>query len=1412
MPVTKNTYKGMNQDMSKTSHSPDFYYEGRDIRTITEEGLSTTSIENEKGNEYVNRIPPTLRVTTLANPSGVSYGPGAITFTTDTATYTNTTTFNEPATGAKVDLWQALREFVNTDPGLSGNGLVLFAADETLIWYKEGEEPTNFSWSGRSTSRFKEPSKIIGEGRIRDDIYYFTTLHTNYPGEIGFGYIWKFSYTLNPDQTLAGSAVDLKYAGALGFSAEFPIGDEIEGRYEAPDIQKLYWVDGKHQMRFINIAAEQSELEQTVPDNLNTVPTESLEAPLVTNVTSGGNFGAGIVQYAYQFVTENGGTTARSPLSNPVTLTESSSGDTSRDYFGTPVGGDSKKAVTVQITNIPTRFKFAKIYRIYYTDEFNDPQIDLVSTESTAGGVVDLIDNGTITLGAVSPAQFTGLGSTVFIPQSLATKDNRLFLANNKEEDFEVDFDARAYRFNSSGLGYYISGTSGTRISSANWGSIDVEEDTFNPYNQNFNEVVAGGDKYAYQEDGTTIGGIGPNVSYTFFTEQIFIDDDGNSYSLGPLLGNERQFTINPADTNLQLGPTTAKERAGYKRGEVYRFGLRFVSKKGLTSFVKWIGDIKMPDTSDNGAAFRAFEQLGTGEITGKNLYPVFNINLSGLSAGLLEQIDYVEIMRVERTEADKTILGQGAVSQLFTFNDGTDAEVRVPPFFLMNNEMAYPYLDSMALAPAVFSTTDPSRFFAEFVCPDEIFNKNITHQADDYLRFQSVANYVTRNGGCPFDVPPSGDERYVNIQSENTPLAALAINGLIAVDNDRYVVEKARSWDTRVNASSSHVKNVIVDAVSINGTKGLTNTIQGVTVENKVEFEDTELVNGEIAGNTTGGKEGRGNSKMLMRVTNDMHNFGWIDFALPTAPGGTNGPDCGFVIADYKRPLTIQYGGYDHNARVSNNYITTHNRAHLDGSTSYSIRGKGGDTYVCMFDYLRISVNDNQNSTLRRWQEVMFIPLETSINLNLRHDRSWNYLASKTGDRVYAPLQESFAFAQSQPTFGPDLDDEQTDLYLFNETYIRHDKLIVGQLESPISKFSDTFDTQIRYSLEKFDGETEDSWTQYLADNKNQVDAKYGAITKIFNHADELIWVQPEGYGRYAVNPRVQTTASDGEPIELGTGGVLHDYTYSSTKFGTNQKFGIVSSQLNYYFIDSRTFKLVKTGQGTGNISDILGISSTLRNLITSDLQNNYNPYLLDGIRASYDRRFNEILFTIKQSNGEDETIAFNELSNTFSSFYGYRPPIYNDDATSFFSSDDRINIYRHHFGERGVYYDQAPVEMSVTIIVNPDADLTKRFDNTEWYSQIFDPTTGLELFDETITAIRFYNDYQDSGIIPLTNLDNLRRRMRKWRMHIARDQADGKSRMRNPYLFVTLYFDNNNNKKLVLHHLMTYYDIRPY
>ena len=96
--------------------------------------------------------------------------------------------------------------------------------------------------------------------------------------------------------------------------------------------------------------------------------------------------------------------------------------------------------------------------------------------------------------------------------------------------------------------------------------------------------------------------------------------------------------------------------------------------------------------------------------------------------------------------------------------------------------------------------------------------------------------------------------------------------------------------------------------------------------------------------------------------------------------------------------------------------------------------------------------------------------------------------------------------------------------------------------------------------------------------------------------------------------------------------------------------------------------------------------------------------------------------------------------------------------------------------------------------------------------------PFIGLKLgkhhFEYQISNAFFeifdYNEYQDSGLIPLTvgRNSNLRRKFRDWNAILPRNQGS-RERIRNPWIKLLLQFDNTSNYKLILHDISISYSV---
>ena len=100
--------------------------------------------------------------------------------------------------------------------------------------------------------------------------------------------------------------VDMIYAGNLGFG-ERGVKIEAIGIYENELIQKVYWIDGVHQPRFINIVADSATMAGWYDDSFDFVPRLLMnETVEVKKSAYSGVFNAGTIQYVLTYYNKNG--------------------------------------------------------------------------------------------------------------------------------------------------------------------------------------------------------------------------------------------------------------------------------------------------------------------------------------------------------------------------------------------------------------------------------------------------------------------------------------------------------------------------------------------------------------------------------------------------------------------------------------------------------------------------------------------------------------------------------------------------------------------------------------------------------------------------------------------------------------------------------------------------------------------------------------------------------------------------------------------------------------------------------------------------------------------------------------------------------------------------------------------------
>ena len=274
------------------------------------------------------------------------------------------------------------------------------------------------------------------------------------------------------------------------------------------------------------------------PNVLNATPSALLEPPTFTGFGSG-VLKAGKVQYCYELFNVRGSSTNISPCCNPIHLTTSNSTQDAKSYVGTEKDTVSNKSVKIQFTIQSTvnGIKYSelydafRVYRVFYNDNDEQAVITIVGEGylDPDNSIITFEDNGSNELSTVTIDEFNALQNYQFIPKTLDSKDNRLFVANVQQNDWDIEFDARAYRCTKDGK-LVLQSTSGDEINIQlpEYGteeevtaltSISSQHDCINPYNRHQGSITDDQD-YEYSNikvDGNRVlGGSGINISYRF--------------------------------------------------------------------------------------------------------------------------------------------------------------------------------------------------------------------------------------------------------------------------------------------------------------------------------------------------------------------------------------------------------------------------------------------------------------------------------------------------------------------------------------------------------------------------------------------------------------------------------------------------------------------------------------------------------------------------------------------------------------------------------------------------------------------------------------------------------------------------------------------------------------------------------
>lgn len=577
----------------------------------------------------------------------------------------------------------------------------------------------------------------IGTAVLNKKLILFTTNCTDGGWKNDSIYVLEYSGEL----TMTGK---LLYNGNLNFSTDNPL--ETLVSFEAEHIQKVYWTDGRNQPRIINIKAKDSKIEMwnTHDDNDDSVDTffdfipcfKTTETISIKKKSSGGIFGAGVIQYCFTYVNKYGQQSNIFYTSSLHYLTH--------DNRAASPEENTNNSFEITIKDFDTRFDYIRLYSVHRTSLDDVPTVRLLDSLLIADWEIEYdsnevehrvlryTDNGT-TGSTFDPTELLYVGGKEITALTMAEKDHTLFLGN---------------------------------ITQPNTILIDKIQEYFDE-----------------NRESTEIRFV--NDSYNNF---IYNDDpEGAVYSYNTQLVKQDVSDDNQPERTSEVVTT-------FKGGETYRFGIQLQRKTG-----EWTEPIFIDDKEneqyprsylyDNRLIMRLCSAAATINFDDLAEY-VYN------AADIDKFYDSYQKVRpviVHPNINDRTVLCQGVLNPtVFNVVDRIDNSPYAQASWFFR-----PYMqNALAEDSEGYSYVSKEAYHTQSTAPDSDFDEKTTNV---YVLIDKCSkeeiNKILANGRLiinSFNIEQQGT---TYIRRNNRPIIQAIVCGTIPLGNDLYAFITTRPW-----------------------------------------------------------------------------------------------------------------------------------------------------------------------------------------------------------------------------------------------------------------------------------------------------------------------------------------------------------------------------------------------------------------------------------------------------------------------------------------------------------------------------------------------------------------------------------------------------------------------------------------
>lgn len=345
-----------------------------------------------------------------------------------------------------------------------------------------------------------------------------------------------------------------------------------------------------------------------------------------------------------------------------------------------------------------------------------------------------------------------------------------------------------------------------------------------------------------------------------------------------------------------------------------------------------------------------------------------------------------------------------------------------------------------------------------------------------------------------------------------------------------------------------------------------------------------------------------------------------------------------------------------------------------------------------------------------RGYGHWMSVVTENKCNPNYRYEKGRNH---------YMPGNNVLNYGSK---FAWQMDAPESNFY--NKGYKRmlSDKKIVflgTDVNRPIA--NEQFPTRIRASLTHVFNAIQDSYRVFALADFQDYDYQHGQINVLMRWKDLLYSMQEDAINLHPIDERVIQQGDQGSAFTLGGQQKLPSYKNTITvDFGTQHQWSVVRGERGIYGFDwnKRLFWRVSGEQAQdlglskgceGFIDSVVNLRNSGRSDVVEQLPD--NPVCREGIHGGFDAVFKEVLMTFI-FDGSKHTLCFSEKIDNFMTRYTFTPIMYvklEKDLYSFSAGSWWLHgnnpIHNNFYGNQD--------EWEVTVVVNPQGEVTKHWDN---------------------------------------------------------------------------------------------------